>query len=249
MKGQKDEIKKLFDDYADDLTPRQDLASKAKTAMSVKNNKQSAKGNTQSANRRFRWVASLSCAFIVLIVCVGIMLPLITGERPDNSGNHGQTHPSGTEENTQTGSDIVYYAMSDFKGKSVALSQVDDALQISRLHESSSYQVVSERYYAFYTDDGALAYIKALLGVRGNSGFAEITLIAEADGMVRNDLKDIYLSYCGVDEYYFVCDTQLDDKGEYVTQGFFNARNMHFYVYATTGANSHLSEKIINNLL
>lgn len=252
MKGQKDEIKKLFDDYADELTPRQDLASKAKTAMSVKNNKQSVKSNKQSANRRIGWIASLASAFVVLIICVGIVLPFINGNGSDIHPGIEQTPSQGPGQNAQTGDEslnsIVYYAISDVKGKSVGLSDVDDKLQISRL-EYSGYQIVSERYYAFYTDEGELAYIKALIGVRGDSGFAEITIIAEADGMVRDDFKDIYLQYGNLDESLLVRDTQLDDKGEYVTQGFFKARDMHFYVYATTGASRSLSEKIISNLL
>lgn len=253
MKKQKDEIKKLFDDYADELTPRQDLASKAKVAMSVKNaNKQSNQGNNRSANRRFGWMASLASAFVVLIICVGIILPQVNGNRTDGPINSEQTTP-GSDQSGQTGdgtsNSIVYYAMADVKGKSVPLDEVDDMLMTSRLRDDSDCQVVSERYYAFYTDDGTLAYIKALLGVRTDDGFVEITLIAEVDGMVRNDLKDVYRSHSHVEEGHLVGDTLLDDKGEYVTQGYFNARNMHFYVYAKTGANSWLSEKIIQNLL
>lgn len=253
MKGQKDEIKKLFDDYAEDLTPRQDLASKAKAFMSVKNsNKQKAQGNKQSANGRFKWIASFACAFVVLIISVGIVLPLINGNGINTPSNDEHTQPPAPGQNAQTeetDKTIVYYTLSDVKGKTVALSEVDNALQISRLHNSSNYQVVSERYYAFYTDDGDLAYIKALLGVRTDDGFAEITLIAEVNGMVRDDLKGIYSQYHGIYDNDLISSTELDKNGEYVTQGYFSARNMHFYVYAETGANSWLSEQIISNLL
>lgn len=231
MKKNDDAIQKLFDDYAEDLNERADLGQKAKAAMVAKNAKQR-KLNV------WKWLAPICCALIVCIVGVSVFGPTGLFWQTGTGNGEGQ----GT---TQT---LTYYALSEVKGRSVTLSDCDATLNVSQLKDDGDYQVVYERYYGFYFESGELAYVKALLGVRSDEGFCEITLIAEVDGVVRQDLRDDYRRYLKNSDKSTMF-TDLDDKGEYLTNAYFNARGHHFYVYAMTGANDRLAEKIISKIL
>ncbi|MCH5160236.1 MAG: hypothetical protein J1F66_05285 [Clostridiales bacterium] len=242
MKKNDDNIQKLFDDYAEDLNERNDLAEKARLALVEQNAK---KDKQQRKPKMWNWLAPVCAALIIVVVSVSIWSPF-------NSNGGGTFGPSGLPNQSGQGKypsvNINYYASSDVKGRGITLSDCDETLKISNLLLDDEYTVVSEHYYAFYFDDGNLAYIKAILGVRSEEGFCEIVIIAEADGVVRQDLSDFYDDYI-YGRNYATMHTVLDDKGEYVTNAYFNARNSHFYVSAMTGANSTLAEKIISEIL
>ena len=241
MKKNDDTIQKLFDDYAEDLSERNDLAEKARQAIAAQN----AKKAKQRKPKIWNWLAPVCAALIIVVVSVSIWSPLLSSE-------NGTTTPSQTpnqgDQDTSPNTHVNYYSLSDVKGRSVPPSQFDTTLNVTQIKDDEEYEIVYERYYAFYFKDGELAYVKAVLGVRSEEGFCEIVIISEVDGVVRQDLRDIYdyfLMY-GEDKYM---STQPDDKGEYVTNAYFNARNCHFYVSAMTGANDLLAEKIISKIL
>ena len=238
MKKQDDMIKQLFDDYARELTPRDDLSSAARDEMTAFRKQQkpsaSARKNDGFA-RHLGWIIPVSLV-VLFVSVVSIFLPfLMFNDRP-GSGNDVVTTPPAPE----------YYTFGDVKGRSIAIGDCDGVLQISRLLDE--YEIISARYYAFYTEDGELRYIKALLGVRNADGeFTEIEIIAEVDGYVREDLKRVYRAYSGYDR--LVCTSDYADDGEYVTQAFFAARDMHFYVVARNGQVTSVAKEIISKLL
>ena len=238
MNKNDDTIQKLFDDYAEDLNERSDLADRAKAALVAK--------NAEKSKRRelgfWKWLAPVCCALIIVVVSISIFAP------SGLLGDGGSEQPPNQGTNTHVPT-LTYYTAAEVKGRSVSLSDYDETLKISQIKQDGDYQVVYERYYAFYFEDGALAYVKAVLGVRSDEGLCEIAIVAEADGVVRQDLRsefDFYLKRGGDRACMF---TDLDDKGEFVTSAYFNARSAHFYVYALTGANDELAEKIISKIL
>lgn len=236
MNKQDDKIKQLFDDYASELTPREDLASKARAEMTAsKQDKQPVSSRKKSIFwRHFAWIAPV---FMVMIVVVSLIsAPVLF---PD-------TDPPVTQPPTMTETVTPqYYTFADVKGRSVSADSYDDVLHISSL--KNEYEVVSERYYAFFTDDGELRYIKVFLGVRSADGtFTEMELIAEVDGYVREDLSYTYSACKSYNDF-----VSIDgyERGEYVTKGFFYARNMHFYVIARNGQRCDAVEEIISTIL
>ena len=247
MKKNDDAIQKLFDDYAEDLTGRSDLADRAKAALAAKNAANAQKVEKQQRKPNFwSWLAPICAVLIIVVVSFSVFgrLGILGDGKFDGNSSEGNQQAGSSDPSAQ----IEYYSSSDVKGRSVALSACDDTLKISQIKAEEQYVVVSERYYAFYFADGTLAYLKAVLGVRTDEGFCEITIIAETDTRVRNDLRDAYESNINGRNVEMMI-TQLDDNGEFVTNAYFSARGSHFYVYAMTGANSTLAEEIISKIL
>ena len=240
MKKNDDSIQKLFDDYAEGLNERDDLAEKARQALTEQN----AKKAKQRKPKIWNWLAPICAALIIVVVSISIWTP--SGSL-DGTMTPSQT-PGQSGQNANQGVHVNYYALSEVKGRSVPSSQVDETLNVTQIEDDEAHVIVSESYYAFYFEDGKLAYVKAILGVRSDEGFCEIVIIAEADGVVRRDLSDIYDYYISGRRHVTMF-TLPDDKGEFVTNAYFNARNYHFYVSAMTGANGHLAEKIISKIL
>lgn len=248
MNKQDDKIKQLFDDYASELAPRDDLSSKARAMMTASpaENKQSDSPRKKSSFwKHFAWIAPVASVFVIVVITL-ISAPFIMLGGIFNKPDTPDTPTPPTMSATSTS----YYSFADVKGRSVSPDMYEEQLHISAIKEE--YEVVSERYYAFFTDDGQLRYIKVLLGVRSSDGtFTEIELIAEVDGYVRNDLKESYDAGKYYDEFVYKTSHNSDDsdRGEYVTRGFFFARNMHFYVYARNGQDSTVAQEIISKIL
>ena len=238
MKKQDEMIKQLFDGYARELTPRDDLSSAARDEMTVLNKQQQPSASARKNNgfaRHLGWIIPVSVV-VLFVAVVSVFLPFLRFGDGTGSGNDVVTTPPAPE----------YYTFSDVKGRSIAIDDCDDMLQISRLLDK--YVLISERYYAFYTQDGELRYIRANLALRDSDGtFTEIELIAEVDGYVREDLERTYNAYSGYGD--LVCGSNYADNGEYVTQAFFAARDMHFYVVARNGQATKVAREIISMLL
>lgn len=241
MNKHDESIQNLFDNYASELTAREDLAVKAKMEMVERNTQPSASARRNSSSWiHFAWIAPVAVVFIA-VVAVIFTLPLFGG--PGGMFNDGET-PSTPSVNA-----VAYYSYADVKGKSVSIDdydRYDDVLQVNRLVENE-YQVLGRRYYAFYTEQGELRYIKAYLGVRAPDGtFTELSLIAEVDGYVRKDLQDIYRRYSS--HSGLSADSGYDDKGEYVTQAYFATDDLHFYVVARNGQRTAVATEILQYL-
>ena len=242
MKKNDETIQQLFDDYAEGLNERTDLADKARQALAEQN----AKKAQQRKPRLWAWLAPI-CAVLILVVSISIWAPIFGGLDFGPSGM--PNNPSQNEGDSANNNErIKYYSLLDVKGRNVTAAQAGEMIDVSAIESDGEFEIVYERYYAFYFENGKLAYVKALLGVRSEEGFCEITIIAEADGVVRNDLRDFYHAYIrGHDVAYMY--TRLEERGEYVTNACFNITNAHCYVSAMTGANSQLAEKIISKIL
>ena len=244
MNKQDDKIKQLFDDYAKELTPRDDLAGLARAEMTASKTERKQPASERKKSNFWIYFACIAPVCVVMIVVIALVASPIFGFV--GGIFDGITHPSNPSPPTLTQMHTDSYSYDDVKGRSISLEDCDDVLRISYIKQA--YEVVGERYYAFYTDDGELRYIKALLGVRSLDGsFTEIELIAEVNGYVREDLKDIYDNNKRRDELF--TEIGKDDSGEYVTKGFFFARDMHFYVYARNGQYSKVAEEIISKIL
>ena len=244
MKKNDDTIQALFDDYAEDFNERSDLASKATQALAAKNANQQNTSKSQRKPKIWNWLTPIFAALIVVVLSFSIWSPT----NGDNVGPNGSNQNQADSSNDETQTTLKYYTSAEVKGRSVALTNFDETLNVSKIKDNEEYSVISERYYAFYFTNGELAYVKAVLGVRSDEGFCEIVIIAESDGVVRSDLRDAYDYYISGSKHANMY-TRLDDKGEFVTEAYFNARNAHFYVYGMTGANRALAEKIISEIL
>ena len=231
-------IQNLFDNYASELTPRQDLAEKARMEMVERKAQPSAVvRKNSSAWIHLAWIAPVAVVFVAIIVVI-FSLPLF--------GGGGSQEENQTPSTQQPALAVTYYSYSDVKGRSVSIADYDDVLQLSRL-TASGYELVGQRCYAFYTQDGQLRYVRVSLGVRAPDGtFTELELIGEVDGYVRSDLKDVYeqnkyLNGLGIESNY-------DESGEYVTNAYFAARDMHFYVVARNGQRTDAAQDILQAL-
>ena len=240
MNKHDESIQNLFDNYASELTPRQDLAEKAKMEMVERKAQPSTSARKNSSFWvHFAWITPVAAVFIAVVVLM-FNLPIFTGL--GNLFNDGES-PS----NQQTTTAVAYYTFADVKGRRVDRDDYDEMLNVSKL-ETNGYDIVGERYYAFFTEEGELRYVKAYLGVRSTDGtFTELELIAEVDGYVRRDLQNIYeqnrnLKGLGVEGNY-------DDSGEYITQAYFAARNLHFYVVARNGQRTQVPVDILQHLV
>lgn len=234
MMKRNDDIQKLFDDYAEELTPREDLGSKARDAMAAKKQSPLPRSKTHWTVH-LAWAVPVFCVLLVSLIAFGTVFANIFND-PTSNDQHVDSSVDAPQ--------VQNYTFADVKGKRVQLADCDSVLNVSALADSE-FEVVGERYYAFYAQNGQLRYIKALLGVRGEDGtFTELHIIAEADGYVREDLADEY-DRSGA----LVSDSGYALGGEYVTQAFFGARGFHFYVEGLNGEPTDQVEKILQKLL
>ena len=248
MKKNDDTIQKLFDDYAEGLNERTDLVDKARQALAEQNVNRAPQ---KRKSRIWRWLAPI-CTVLILVVSISLWAQIIRGLGsigpggvPNYPNDGPSSYPSQSEGNHNA--QVTYYSLSDVKGRSVTPSQASKTIDVSAIESDGDYKIVYERYYAFYFASGRLAYVKALLGVRSEEGFCEIVIIAEVDGVVRKDLRDFYDGYIRRNDV--LMHTDLDEKGEYVTNACFSIDKAHCYVSAMTGANGQLAEKIISKIL
>ena len=237
MKKNDETIQNLFDAYAEELKPRQDLAEKAKMEMVERKSQPSTSARKNSSFwLHFAWITPVTAVFIAIVIVI-FNLPVFLGSLGDKFGKDE------TPSQQQPAPSVAYYTYADVKGRSVSWEDYDDMLQISKLAENG-YQVVGEHCFAFYTTEGELRYIKLYLGVRASDGtFTELELIAEVDGYVREDLYNIYDSYKNRDG--LSTNSHYASNGEYVTQGYFAARNLHFYVVARNGQRTEVAKDIL----
>ena len=243
MNERDERIQNLFDNYADELAPRADLADKALAEMTANKTQPSASPRKKSSFwANLAWIAPIAAVFIAVLVAI-FSLPVF-------NGGLGDTNGEGTTDNVPSQQPTVavsYYTYADVKGRSVDIADYDDELQLSKLL-ASGYRVVGQKCYAFYTSDDQLRYIKVYLGLRSADGtFTELELIAEVDGYVRSDLRDIYNNY----HYHsgLSAHSDYDDKGEYITQAFFATRDMHFYAVARNGQYTTEARDILTIIL
>ena len=234
-----EQINKLFEEYAEELAPHEELSSKARAAMTASNQKRSSSPRKKNGWVHLAWILPVWIVFALSLALVSRVI----------FGHGGNGNPPGDDNTSQA---VDYYTFANVKGNRVELDdeeyiKVDNYINVSTLKKL--YEVVGERYYAFYTyGDKQLRYIKAYIGVRSQNGiFTELEIIAELDGYVRDDLKEIYESVANSSG--FVSRAGYDESGEYITKGYFEARGAHFYVIARNGQFSGEASQIISKIM
>ena len=241
MMKKNSDINKLFEDYGDALQPQERLNSDARVAMAASN---AAKRSSSHAGRRLlhlAWIVPAVC--IALVTVVLLNLPIFRSPNLDDNSQK----PSYDENMSGSDGAVQYYAFADVAGRSISLEDCDDILNIGAL-DGDKYEVVSAAYYAFYTEEGDLRYIKALLGIRSAGGvFTELALIAEKDGYVREDLIQTFER--NIADGGYVYESDYDDSGEFITQAYFQARGFHFYAVGRNGRRTTVVNDIISEIL
>ncbi len=224
-----DKIQQIFDDYAQNLPDRSDLADRARSVMSQNAQSNCAVPSAKPSGKRrgFIWAMCGVCA--VIAVCLAVFPVILNGNFYDNNK-------------------LQYYTSRQINGKALSASQTAPYLPVERFG-GDDWTVVYDKYYGYFADDGDLRYIVADLGVRAaDGGFVEITLIAEKNGYLCRSFAEEYnatLRKGQLSAYTYTADRY---KGEYLTSAFFRLDDYHYYVSAMTGANDSLAEQIINKL-
>ena len=140
-------IQNLFEDYANDLAPREDLAERAKMEMVERKAQPSTSARkNSSAWIHLAWLAPVAVVFVAVIAVI-FTLPIFSG--------FGNMLPEEQAPSQQPTNAVTYYTYADVRGRSVDINDYDDALNISSL-KANDYQLVGQRCYAFFTEDGEL---------------------------------------------------------------------------------------------
>lgn len=225
---QNDEIQRLFDDYADSLPIRQDLAQKAAVEAERRKKKPTF----------WRWFSPLAAALVLVVFCFAVFPSVFPNK--DNPGNSASDKPSEGQNQTQ----ILHYAVSDVVGKTLSAEEAQTTFKADELNSDVG-QVIYQKYYVFYmrgTTD--VAYYKACLGVMINGNLTEVYAIAENKNYRSDDLyRDFASFYSGEQtQYHFGY-----ERGEWVTGACFVSRDFRYFV-STTGGNDD-GMKIIEKLM
>lgn len=204
QKQQKDiRIQQLFDSYEQGVSPQTHLVGKAQAELSAR------RSNGTKQRTRWTWTAVVCCALALLLITVGVAKTILPAP-----------------------ADVQYYTASEVVKKSVDGVFAGEKINLSGF-DNSPYTLVSQKYYAYYfKSSGQLAYIVAQLGFSTENGIVEMRLIAESDGYVKLDWNSDYQKHLKNNSALSVLpDYGTDLVGEYVTNAYFRANGMHFYVY------------------
>ncbi len=204
-------LNEIFQQYADEFAPQsENLTQKAHQQMA----------KTRKSKVTLRILASVLCCLVICFVSFTIFNNLFGNNHespaPDNDGVMG-------DENANTTMQIQRYSRNQLKAngcKSSDIAVVDMQLL------SQSYTIVSEKYYAYYLDGQIVCY-QAVFGIVCENGIAEVSLLVEKDGYLRNDLANTYYN-CMTDT---LCTYQtVAQNGEYLTNAYLQSQNFHCYL-------------------
>lgn len=235
------QLQQLFDDYANELPERHDLASKARAQMTEKNGKRYERETRRISARAKRrtviiTVSSLAAAAAVGVFAFGVLPKMLVG------GSNSGTPPATDGDASLVG--ITRYSLDEVRAVSVSAEFAKSYIDLDELRAQSD--VFDEHYYACYIENKEdPVYVRAVFGVGTTNGTTEMSVIAERDGYRRNDLQKSYGGLITPSGYYMYYNDY--DRGEYVTAAYFAARGYNYYVYAQSGAG--FANDLIENLL
>ncbi len=217
-----DKIQQLFDNYADELPQQNNLCSRAAQAMAQKAER---KKTTASFWKKLTGILAAS---FVLVFFVGFVLGVV---KPD-SGNRDNANDSLPNAPMQmriyTASEVTSYGV--HKPTSTKLSGDLTAAQIigaSQLNSEGGTAVSNVRYFAEYLADGQLASLTAVWRVYVEQSFVDITVVAEANGLLALSREQAYGYFeHGMQRWH------TTQNGEEVTIGYLRATDFHYYVSA-----------------
>lgn len=236
-----DKIQQLFDNYADELPQQNNLCSRAAQAMAQKAER---KKTTASFWKKLTGILAAS---FVLVFFVGFVIGVV---KPD-SGNRDNANDSLPNAPMQmriyTASEVTSYAV--HKPTSTKLSGDLTAAQIigaSQLNSEGGTAVSNVRYFVDYLADGQLASLTAVWRVYVEQSFVDITIVAEAKGLLSSARQTAYRYFeRGASRWH------TTQNGEEVTIGYLRATDFHYYVSAACSndyASSIAVDCIVNGL-
>lgn len=217
-----DKIQQLFDSYADELPQQNNLCSRAAQAMAQKAER---KKTTASFWKKLTGILAAS---FVLVFFVGFVIGVV---KPD-SGNRDNANDSLPNAPMQmriyTASEVTSYAV--HKPTSTKLSGELTAAQIIDLDNidfGDGVSVIGVRYFVDYLADGQLASVTAVWRVYVEQSFVDITIVAEANGLLALSREQAYGYFeHGMQRWH------TTQNGEEVTIGYLRATDFHYYVSA-----------------
>lgn len=227
-------INKLFDDYADKLRPATDPTAKARR-----------QSNAQKPPKRWRnytaMFASVCCCMLIVIVIL-VSSPVFmqqTVDPPPSSG--GPSAGSGpTEGDHEAGgppsSAVSYYALEGLERRVVDPSDAElvDVAALGELFEITNADCTA--YYA----NGKLRFEQLNLTVVDGGIVTNLSIIAEVNGFVRQDLAERYEK--GADF------SSAEQQDGFVAQAFVVGASAHFYLDGQSAAPCDCVERLVQLL-
>ena len=228
MEEKDKDIERLFDEYADDLRPRADLAQRARQQMQPRRERAHAKRVAAIS------IASLAGAAASIAVAVLSVNALFRA-----SGRPGENSPASPP--------AVYateYNISDVRAVSISRKTAEEYFDFSAIERNCD--IFDENYYACYLKDGGeLVYIRGSFGMATESGTTQVGIIAEKAGYRRTDLIQNFKNIITTDDSPVVAKNYLD--GEYISQTYWGTATTHYYV--TTTGNDQAAYSVVADIL
>ena len=222
-----DKIQQLFDNYAEELPQQNNLCSCAAQAMAQKAER---KKTTASFWKKLTGILAAS---FVLVFFVGFVIGVVV---PSNGNKNDDNQPSdepSPQVNIYAAKDVTTFVVN--KPTSTKLSGDLTAAQIigaSQLNTEGGTAVSNVRYFVDYLADGQLASVTAVWRVYVEQSFVDITVVAEANGLLALSREQAYGYFeHGMQRWH------TTQNGEEVTIGYLRATDFHYYVSAACSNN------------
>ena len=227
MDEQDKDIERLFDDFADGLESRPDLARKAQERISAR--RDGARGK-RIAVISFASIVGAAASVAVGIFAVGAALRISNG-----SGNDSSAPP--TVYATQ-------YDIRDVRAVAVSRDEASEYFDISAIEDR--YNVFAENYYACYLkNSGEFVYVRGSLGIETEYGTTQVGMIPEKAEYRRTDLGETFAEIIAENNRPAVVRTYID--GEYISQTYLGTATTHYYV--TTMGNDENAYNVVADIL
>ena len=236
-----DKIQQLFDNYADELPQQNNLCSRAAQAMA-----QNAERKKTTASFWKKLTGILAASF-VLVFFVGFVIGVVV---PSNGNKNDDNQPSdepSPQVNIYAANEATTFVVN--KPTSTKLSGELTAAQIIDLDNidfGDGVSVIGVRYFAEYLADGQLASLTAVWRVYVEQSFVDITIVAEANGLLALSREQAYGYFeHGMQRWH------TTQNGEEVTIGYLRATDFHYYVSAACSndyANSLAVDCVVDGL-
>ena len=219
-----DKIQQLFDNYADELPQQNNLCSRAAQAMAQKAER---KKTTASFWKKLTGILAAS---FVLVFFVGFVLGVVIPSN-GNKNDHDQSSNEPTARvDVYAAKDVTTFVVN--KPTSTKLSGDLTAAQIigaSQLNSEGGTAVSNVRYFAEYLADGQLASLTAVWRVYVEQSFVDITIVAEANGLLALSREQAYGYFeHGMQRWH------TTQNGEEVTIGYLQSVDFRYYVSAAS---------------
>ena len=228
MEEKDKDIERLFDEYADGLRPRADLASRARQQMQPRRERAHAKRVAVISIASFAGVAA---SIAVAVLSVNALFRV--------SGNDGAGSSA-----TPPAINATEYNIADVRAVSVSRETATEYFDLSSIEEQ--YNVFAESYYACYLkESGELVYVRGSFGLETENGTTQVGMIAEKAEYRRTDLNQNFKYIIGNSSEPITAKNYID--GEYISQTYWSTETTHYYV--TTMGNDGTAYSVVADIL